>query len=150
MKFIALIVFSLNLASTLATPIKRDILFKVDADNSGDFKNVPIYKVPEHTQVFSVGGDDGYKVTFTLKDDTTMVDQDGDAVYINSDSGEVGNTKAYHDVDPSAGFSVKDGRLYFNDNQQWKACPTGDGRYSLTSNYDCDGASEITLFIASS
>ena len=145
--FAAITVFAVNLASILATPIKRDLLFQVVADNSADFKRVPIYKVPDHTQVFSVGGDEGYKVTFTLKDDTTLVDQDNDAVYINPDTGEVGNTKAWHDVQPSTNFSVKDDRLYYNDDLKWKACPTGDGRYSLTSNYDCDGASEITIFI---
>lgn len=142
----ALFVFSL--APALARPLKRETLFKLIADNGGDFQNVPIYKVPDHTQVFSVGGDEGYELILTLQSNGSLIDQDGIGVYINSDTGEVGITSAWDDVEPTTGFSYgDDNHLYYNNDQQWQACPSGDNRYSLTSSYECDGGSEITVLI---
>lgn len=120
------------------------VQFGVITIRSGSkFQNGPIKKVDSHPHVFSVGGNEGTDVTFTLSPDGTMVDQDGRGVNYDSNTGELGSVDPFNGK-PSQGFSIKDGALFHDDKENWKACPSGDDKYSLADN-DCTGGTPIEL-----
>ncbi|CAN3373597.1 hypothetical protein DIURU_000595 [Diutina rugosa] len=106
--------------------------FGLVAIHSGtDFQNQPIKKDDAHPHVFSVGGSAGRDLTLILKDDGTLVDQNGRGVFVGN-NGDVGNVDPWGEQQATGGFSVKDGNLYFNNEQSFYACPGGPNSFSLT------------------
>lgn len=135
---------STSLASSTQTAESNDgkVQFGVITIRSGSkFQNGPIKKVDSHPHVFAVGGDEGSDITFTLSPDGTMVDQDGRGVNYDSNTGELGSVAP--GGKPSQGFSIKNGALFHDDKDNWKACPSGNS-YSLADN-DCTGGTPLLL-----
>lgn len=125
----------------------KDIKFGVVSIASGtQFQYAAIKKVESHPHVFSVGGDEGTDLSLTLKTDTTLVDQDGRGIYWNPDTGELGNVAPFGRQAATAGFAIKDGHLVLNDADNWKACPSGENKYSLANN-ECTGGTGIALSV---
>ncbi|ODV81874.1 uncharacterized protein CANTADRAFT_43909, partial [Suhomyces tanzawaensis NRRL Y-17324] len=121
--------------------------FSIIAIHSGtQFQNAPIKKVPEHLHVFSVGGNDGSDLSLTLKQDGTLVDQDGRGIYVDPNTGEFGNVDPWGQEKPSSGFAITDGHLTYQGKDNWKACPSGDNKFSLANN-DCTGGTGIALSV---
>ncbi|ODV66265.1 hypothetical protein HYPBUDRAFT_100337, partial [Hyphopichia burtonii NRRL Y-1933] len=103
---------------------------------------VAIKKVDSHLFVFSVGGDEGDDLSLTFKD-TALEDQDGTGVYINPDTGEVGSVSGTQS--PTEEFSYTHDILLYQGKSEWKACPSGENKYSLVSGKDCEGGTDIYL-----
>ena len=134
-----------------AAPVKRDeeksVKFGVVTIHSGSqFQYNSIKKVPSHVHVFSVGGTDGSDVTLTLKPDGTLVDQDGRGIYVNPETGDFGNVDPWGIQKASTGFSIKNNNLVYNNQGNWKACPSGVDKYSLANN-DCVGGTGVSLYV---
>lgn len=133
--------------ATAAADTSKDVKFGVVSIASGTkFQYAAIKKVESHPHVFSVGGDEGSDVSFTLKTDTSLVDQDGRGVYWDSKTGELGNVAPFGRQAATTGFSIKDGHLVLDGKDNWKACPSGDNKYSLANN-DCTGGTGIALHV---
>lgn len=123
---------------------KKD--FGLVAVRSGTkFQHNAIKKVASHPHVFSVGGTEGEDLKLTLNADGTLVDQNGRGVIIRP-SGEFGDVSPWGDEAPTKGFAIKDSNLVLNGKQEWKACPSGENRFSLAIN-DCTGGTGIALLV---
>lgn len=123
---------------------KKD--FGLVAIRSGTkFQHNPIKKVESHPHVFSVGGTEGEDLKLTLKDDGTLVDQNGRGIMVRP-SGEFGDVSPWGDEAPTQGFAIQDCNLVLNGKQDWKACPSGDNQFSLAVN-DCTGGTGIALLV---
>lgn len=132
-------------ASSDITPGKK---FSLVAIHSGSqFQYVPIKNVPSHPHVFSVGGDEGSDLEVSFQDDkTSLVDLNGRGVNWDSSTGEVGLVAPFGRAPATSGFSIVDGDLALDGKQNWKACPSGDNKFSLATN-DCVGGTGIALKI---
>ncbi|ODV64616.1 hypothetical protein HYPBUDRAFT_145247 [Hyphopichia burtonii NRRL Y-1933] len=106
---------------------------------------VAIKKVDSHLFVFSVGGDEGVDLSLTFKD-SALEDQDGTGVYVNSDTGEVGSVSGTQS--PTEDFSYANDILLYQGKSEWKACPSGENKYSLVTGVDCDGSTDIYLVMS--
>ncbi|CAN3356326.1 hypothetical protein DICA3_D01926 [Diutina catenulata] len=111
--------------------------------SGSEVQNQGIKKVDSHLQVFSVGGDEGKDLFLTLSDGGCLFDQDGRGVFIG-ENGDVGNVDPWGQQAPTGGFSVKDGKLYYQDKDGFFACPSGENKYSLTVK-GWDGCTGIVL-----
>lgn len=138
------------LGLSAASPIKREdknIEFGIISLHSGSqFHFNSIKKVDSHVQVFAVGGDEGKDVTLTLKPDGSLFDQDGTGIYVNPDTGEFGDVDPWGSQKPSEGFEIQEQGLAYNGKQNWRACPSGENKYSLANN-DCEGGTGIMLYV---
>ncbi|CAN3372040.1 hypothetical protein DIURU_001421 [Diutina rugosa] len=106
--------------------------FGVQVDNSGDspLQGQNIKKVDAHPQVFSVGGNDGSDLRLKLNGDGSLVDQVGRGVFIGT-NGDFGNVSPWGSVPGTTGFSIQDGKLAYQNNKDFYACPSGENQYSL-------------------
>lgn len=122
--------------------------FHLLAIHSGSqFQYVPIKKVDSHPHVFSVGGDEGDDLTVSFQDDkTSLVDSTGRGVNWDSNTGEVGNVAPFGRAPATQGFSISDGDLTLNGQQNWRACPSGPNKWSLATN-DCVGGTGLALMV---
>lgn len=112
------------------------------------FQNAAIKKVDSHPHVFSVGGSDGKDVVLTLQSDGSLVDQDGRGIYLDTQTGELGNVAPFGRQAATKGFSINDGHLLWDGKDNWKACPSGPDTFSLANN-DCIGGTGIVLHVVS-
>lgn len=110
------------------------------------FQYAAIKKVDSHPHVFSVGGDEGKDLELTLKSDGTLVDQDGRGIFLDTKSGELGDVAPFGRQAATNGFSIKDSHLVHDGKDNWKACPSGDNKFSLANN-DCTGGTAIALHV---
>lgn len=123
---------------------KKD--FGLVAIRSGTkFQHNAIKKVASHPHVFSVGGTEGEDLKLTLNADGTLVDQNGRGIIIRP-SGEFGDVSPWGDEASTKGFAIKDSNLVLNGKQDWKACPSGENKFSLAVN-DCTGGTGIALLV---
>lgn len=148
MKFIS--VFSLAaLAAAAPTADKRGVpSFVLHAEAGGSpLDRASINKVESHPHVFSVAGDEGYSVSLTLNDDGSMKDTLGRGIYVNPDTFEMGNVDPWGEQQPSKVFHIHDNcYLCYNGNCDWRACPSGENKWSLTqSNGNCVGGTPLKL-----
>jgi hypothetical protein len=130
-----------------APPSKEEGSFGLIAIHSGsDVQNAAIKKVDSHLHVFSVGGNEGKDVSLTLKEDGSLVDQDGVGIFVDPNTGEFGdiNPNSWGNEKPVTGFSIKDGHLLYQGKENWSACPSAPDKYSLANN-DCVGGTGIVL-----
>ncbi|QEL63027.1 hypothetical protein CJJ09_005220 [Candidozyma auris] len=109
--------------------------------------------VPEHTNqegrqpphVFAVGGDEGKDLVVNFQDDgTSLVDEDGRGVKHDSNTGEVGSVAPFGREPATPGFGINGDHLVFEGRDDWKACPSGPDKFSL-SDGDCEGGTNIVL-----
>ena len=129
-----------------AAPADSKKEFGIVAVRSGTkFQYNAIKKVESHPHVFSVGGTEGEDLKLTLKDDGTLVDQNGRGIMVRP-SGEFGDVSPWGDEAPTKGFAIQDSNLVLNGKQEWKACPSGDNQFSLAVN-DCTGGTGIALLV---
>lgn len=108
------------------------------------FQYAAIKKVDSHPHVFSVGGNEGTDLVLTLKSDGTLVDQDGRGVNLDPKTGELGSVAPFGRQAATTGFAIKDGHLVHDGQDNWRACPSGEDKYSLANN-DCIGGTGIAL-----
>jgi hypothetical protein len=130
-----------------AQPSELECSFGLIAIHSGsNVQNAPIKKVDSHLHVFSVGGSEGKAVTLTLKEDGSLVDQDGVGIFVDPNTGEFGdiNPNPWGTEKPVTGFSLKDGHLLYQGKDNWSACPSAPDKYSLANN-NCIGGTSIVL-----
>ena len=109
--------------------------------------NQDIKKVDSHPHVFTVGGDEGSTVFLNLNDDTSMSDASGRGIYMDPNTGEFGNVDPWGEQQPSKGFTICPNGLCYNDNCNWRACPSAPGVYSFTQS-DCIGGTDIRILVA--
>lgn len=131
----------------IAALVSANDFFKLKATTTDDdfFDKTPIKKVDSHPHVFSVGGNEGNDLSVKFQDDgSSLVDDSGRGINVDGDTGEIGNVAPFGREPATPGFSVKDGRLLFNDEDHWRACPSGDDKFSLT-NKDGEGCKTIIL-----
>lgn len=149
MKFSALSILAFAAAAIASPTFPYDSFeYKFDAQvwlqNEGPLNGVAIKKVDSHPFVFSVGGDEGENLTLTLNDrKRTLIDQDGTGVYINPDTGEVGSVSGTQS--PTEGFEYSDDIVTYEGHTEWKACPSGENKYSLVYGKDCDGGISLDI-----
>lgn len=109
--------------------------------------NTPIYKVDSHPHVFSVAGNEGYEVSLTLASDGTMTDQSGRGIFVDPNTGEIGNVDPWGQQQKTSNFANNNGWLTYKGSDCFYACPSGDNKWSLTSKGGCTGGTQIKLQI---
>ncbi|KAG7193759.1 uncharacterized protein KQ657_000450 [Scheffersomyces spartinae] len=107
--------------------------------------NTPIYKVDSHPHVFSVAGNEGVELSLTLYSDGTMTDQTGRGVYVDPNTGEVGNVDPFGQQANSKNFGINNGYLTYKGSEDFYACPSGPNKWSLTVKGGCTGGTQIML-----
>lgn len=130
-------------STTTCVPVKFDV---VAISPGTQFQNAPINKVFSHLHVFSVGGNEGTSITLTLLGDGTLRDQDGVGIFWDPNTGEFGDVDPWGVQKPTPGFYIENGWLNLNGESDWKACPSGDDKFSLANN-DCTGGTPIGLAV---
>lgn len=110
----------------------------------GQFQNTPIMKVDAHPHVFSVGGTLGKDVVLEFFDTSSLVDQDERGINLDSSTGEFGNVAPFGRAPATPGFSINGDHLIFAGKDNWLACPSAPGVYSLANN-NCIGGTHIVL-----
>ncbi|CAH2354867.1 hypothetical protein CLIB1423_19S01750 [[Candida] railenensis] len=103
-----------------------------------------VKKVDSHPHVFSVGGDEGKDLTLSFNSDGSLHDQDGRGVYVDPNTGEIGNVDPWGQQSASTGFSVENDDLQFQGGDGFWACPSGDNKFSL-SRKECTGGTGVAL-----
>lgn len=136
---------SLATASASSSSFGPGDKFHLQVIRSGSqFQYASIKKVPDHPNVFSVGGDNGEDLELAFSDDkSTLVDQDNRGIQIDSKTGEFGDVPPTGRTQATSGFEIKNGYLT-KDGVTFYACPAGDNRFSLTTK-SCDGGDSIAL-----
>lgn len=105
-----------------------------------------VKKVDSHPHVFSVGGDEGKDLTLSFNSDGSLHDQDGRGVYVDPNTGEIGNVDPWGQQSASTGFSVENDDLEFQGNAGFWACPSGGNKLSLSRN-ECTGGTSVALHV---
>lgn len=119
-------------------------LFGALAINVGTkFNQMPIRKHASSSKTFFVGGDEGERVFFYLKSDSTLVDQFNKGIHIFP-GGFVGNVQPEGNTDPTPGWKIIDGHLTLNE-KSFFACETDDGDHVLSSEY-CNYGTPVVLY----
>lgn len=137
---------TMKLSALIFTALATATSFSLKATSSDKvFDNIPVKKVDSHPHVFAVGGNAGEDLVLLFRSDgNTLVDQTGRGVNVDPNTGEIGNVAPFGNVTATPGFSISDGHLEFDNAQNWKACPGGGTKYSLT-NKGGDWCESITL-----
>lgn len=118
---------------------------KAWSKEGSQFLNTPIMKVDSHPHVFSVGGDEGKELIVNFQDDdTSLVDQDGRGVNHDPNTGEMGSVAPFGREAATPGFSINGDHLVFENRDEWKACPSGENKFSLADG-ECTGGTPIVL-----
>ncbi|XBA50430.1 hypothetical protein SBP28_005005 [Candidozyma auris] len=124
---------------------KSQFYLKAWSEEGDQFSNTPIKKVDSHPHVFAVGGDEGKDLVVNFQDDgTSLVDEDGRGVKHDSNTGEVGSVAPFGREPATPGFGINGDHLVFEGRDDWKACPSGPDKFSL-SDGDCEGGTNIVL-----
>lgn len=123
-----------------AVAASKDNFGLVAIRSGSQFQNLAIKKT---SPVFQVGGSEGDDLTLTLSTDGALYDQDGRGVFVN-ENGDLGNVDPWGQQLATQGFLIKDGNLYYQDEQSFYACPGGENKFSLTVK-GWDGCTGIQL-----
>lgn len=142
MKFATLLTLA-SVALAAPTPVTKNFVLKANIETE-NFKDQEIKFVEAHPHVFNLGGD-GSTIHFQINDDGTLYDVDSErAIFLSPNSGELGLISPWNDQAPTVGFSLEDNKLKFADSTTWRACPSGDGKFSVTlAKFDCLGGSNF-------
>lgn len=128
-----------------ATPVANKKFSLIAIHSGSAFQNAAIKKVDSHPHVFSVGGTEGADLELTFQDDnSSLVDQNARGINLDAATGELGDVAPFGRAPATTGFSIVEGNLAYNGQQTWKACPSGENKFSL-SNKDCTGGTGIAL-----
>lgn len=140
--------FTVLFLAAIAAAANQQFFLKATSTDDNTFDKTNIKKVDSHPHVFSVGGDEGKDLVVLFQDDwTSLVDEDGRGVNVDSNTGEVGSSAPFGREPATPGFYIEDNRLKFNGEDHWRACPGGGDKYSLT-NKDGPGCKTIYLDVA--
>ncbi|QWW25435.1 hypothetical protein CA7LBN_004322 [Candidozyma auris] len=124
---------------------KSQFYLKAWSEEGDQFSNTPIKKVDSHPHVFAVGGDEGKDLVVNFQDDgTSLVDEDGRGVKHDPNTGEVGSVAPFGREPATPGFGINGDHLVFEGRDDWKACPSGPDKFSL-SDGECVGGTNIVL-----
>lgn len=132
--------------ATSAAPTETATGFELLATSSDKlFHNTPIRRVESHLHVFSVGGTEGDVLVLKFNaGSTSLGDQTGRGVNLDSSTGELGDVAPFGREAATTGFSISNGLFAYDGKTKWRACPSAVDKYSLT-NGDCVGGTGITL-----